>query len=86
MRQHHEEGPLEMLGLEGNLIVDETGDADSHFHILMSKSSGEVIGGHLYDAEVFVSCEILLTEIIVSGVERYVSKSAGTPTIFINEE
>lgn len=86
MRQHREEGPLEMLGLEGNLIIDENGQADSHIHILMSKSSGEVIGGHLYDAEVFVSCEILLTEMIVTGVERYVSKTAGTPTIYINEE
>ncbi len=86
MRQHHVEGPLEMLGLEGNLITDDKGNADCHLHILISKSSGEVLGGHLYDAEVFVSCEILLTEMIVHGVERYVSKTAGTPTIFINEE
>jgi hypothetical protein len=86
MRQHQEEGPLEMLGIEGNLITDASGNIDSHMHILMSKSSGEVLGGHLYDAEVFVSCEILLTEMIVDGVERHISATAGTPTIYINEE
>lgn len=86
MRQHQEEGPLEMLGIEGNLILDDSGQVDSHMHILMSKSSGEVLGGHLYDAEVFVSCEILLTEMIVEGVARHISATAGTPTIYIDEE
>lgn len=86
MRQHREEGPFEMLGLEGNLIADENGMVDCHLHVILAKSSGEVVGGHFYDAEVFVSCEILLTELIVEGVARYISKSAGTPTIYIEEE
>jgi hypothetical protein len=86
MRQHEVVGPLELLGLEGNLISTEEGDIDCHLHVLLGKSSGEVIGGHLFDAEVFASCEILLTEMIVAGVERYPSKSGGTSTIFIDEE
>ncbi len=86
MRQHAEEGPFELLGLEGNLITDDHDTVDSHLHVILSKSSGEVVGGHFYDAEVFVSCEIMLTEMIVQGVERHVSKTAGTPTIYINEE
>ncbi|PLY04987.1 MAG: DUF296 domain-containing protein [Desulfuromonas sp.] len=86
MRQHREEGPFELLGLEGNLIAGEQGEVDCHLHVILAKSSGEVIGGHFYDAEVFASCEILLTELLIEGVERHVSKSAGTPTIFINEE
>lgn len=86
MRQHKEEGPFELLGLEGNLIADDCDNVDSHLHVILSKSSGEVVGGHFYDAEVFVSCEIMLTEMIVQGVERHVSKTAGTPTIYINEE
>ena len=84
MRYHQLEGPLELLGLEGNLISAESGEVDCHLHILLGKSSGEVVGGHLFDAEIFVSCEILLTEMIVHGVERYVSKSSGIATVYIS--
>ena len=86
MRHHEFDGPLELLGLEGNLISSETGEVDCHLHILLGKSSGEVVGGHLFDAEIFASCEILLTEMLVQGVERYLSRSSGTPTIYIEEE
>ena len=86
MHQHELPGPLELLGLEGNLISDDSGEIDCHLHVLLGKSSGEVVGGHLFDAEVFASCEIVLTEMVVEGVERHVSKSAGTPTIYIDED
>jgi len=86
MQVHDVEGPLEMLGLEGNLFPDEQGEIDCHLHILLGKSSGEVVGGHLFDAEVFATCEILLTEIVVEGIERHPSKSGGVPTIYIDEE
>lgn len=86
MRQHHAEGPLELLGLEGNLISTDQGEVDSHLHIIVGKSSGEVVGGHLFEAEVFASCEILMTEMIVEGIERSPSKSGGTSTIYIDEE
>lgn len=85
MTHHHFEGPLELLGLNGNLIVAEDGEIDSHLHIFLGKSSGEVVGGHLFDAEIFVSCEICLIEMIVQGVERHLSKSNGTTTIYIEE-
>ena len=84
--EHYAEGPLELLGLEGNLIPNESGEIDSHLHIMLAKSSGEMIGGHMFEAEVFASCEIMLTEILVEGVERHASKSGGIPTIFIDEE
>jgi predicted DNA-binding protein with PD1-like motif len=53
---------------------------------MAARSTGEVVGGHLYDAEVFASCEIVLDEFVVEGVERHLSKSGGIPTIFIEEE
>ena len=56
MHLHEVEGPLELLGLEGNLLPGEAGVIDCHLHILLGKSSGEVLGGHLYDAEVFATC------------------------------
>jgi len=86
MQIHEVEGPLELIGLEGNLFPDESGAVDCHLHIMLGKSSGEVIGGHLFDAEVFASCEILLTEVLVAGIERHASKTGGVSTIFISEE
>jgi len=86
MSRHSIAGPLELLGLEGNLVPDEDGEIDCHLHILAARSSGEVIGGHLFDAEVFASCEILLSEGLGEGIERHPSKRGGVPTIFIQDE
>ena len=86
MHLHEVEGPLELLGLEGNLLPGEAGEIDCHLHILLGKSSGEVLGGHLYDAEVFATCEIVLTEMVVEGIERHPSKSGGVATLYIDEE
>lgn len=80
------EGPLELLALEGNIFPGEECAIDCHLHIMAARSTGEVVGGHLYDAEVFASCEIVLDEFGVEGVERHLSKSGGIPTIFIEEE
>jgi len=86
MHLHEETGPLELLGLEGNLIGDEKGEVDCHLHVLAGRSSGEVVGGHFFDAEVFATCELLLTEMLIQGVERHPSRSGGIATIFIDEE
>lgn len=86
MTIHEKEGPMELLGLEGNIFPNNDGEADCHLHIIMSKSSGEVEGGHLFDANVFASCEIMITEFHVEGVERHMSKSCGTSTIYIEGE
>ena len=53
---------------------------------MASKASGDVVGGHMFDAEVFATCEIVLVELIVDGVERHLSKEGGTPTIFFKGE
>jgi predicted DNA-binding protein with PD1-like motif len=80
------EGPLELLSLTGNIVPDETNTPDCHLHIMAGKSSCDVIGGHLFDARVFATCEIVLTELVVEGVERHHSTSGGIPTIYFNEE
>lgn len=86
INSHLLEGPLELLSLTGNIIPDQTDTPDCHLHIMVGKSSCEVIGGHLFDARVFATCEIVLTELVVEGVERHHSASGGTPTIFFDEE
>ena len=84
--QHQIEGPLELLNMSGNIVPGASSDLDCHLHITASKASGDVVGGHMADAEVFASCEIVLTELVVEGIQRQLSKSGGTPTIFFAEE
>jgi predicted DNA-binding protein with PD1-like motif len=83
---HELKGPLELLGLTGNIFPDEKGELDCHLHVMAGRSSGEVLGGHLRDARVFATCEIVLTEILAEGVERHVSKTGGISTMFIDAE
>ena len=84
IHDHVAEGPLELLGLTGNLFPDENGEIDCHLHVLGSKSSGEVLGGHLYEASVFATCEIVVSELRGEGLERHLSKSGGVRTVFID--
>lgn len=81
---HQAQGPLELLGLTGNILPDEKGELDCHLHVLAGKSSGEVLGGHLLEARVFAACEIVLTELLAEGVERHLSRTGGVPTVFID--
>jgi hypothetical protein len=83
---HEVPGPLELLSLAGNILPDARGEIDCHLHIMAAKSSGDVLGGHLYDARVFATCEIVLSEIVAEGLERHLSRSGGTTTVFIDEE
>ena len=86
MPVHTIEGPLDLLGVEGNLVPDSSGGVDPHLHIFGAKSNGEVVGGHLFEAEVFATCEVLLTEYIVEGVERLRSETGGVDTLFFEGE
>jgi predicted DNA-binding protein with PD1-like motif len=83
MHVHEVAGPLELLGLAGNLIPDERGEIDCHVHVIAARSSGEVLGGHLFDARVFATCEIVLSEIHADGVARHLSRTGGVATVFI---
>lgn len=86
LTMHELEGPLELLGLTGNIVPGESGDVNCHLHIIASKSSGDVVGGHMFDAEVFATCEIVLVELMLEGIERHLSVTGGTPTIFFDRD
>jgi len=86
MHVHEEEGPLELVGLNGNFFLDEQGDIDIHLHIMVGKSSGEVLGGHLFDATVFATCELVVVEVLAEGIERHQSRRGGIPTLYIEED
>ncbi len=84
-KTHHLDGPLELLGLEGNIAPDAEKRLGGQFHILGAKSNGEVVGGRLVEAEVFAACEIVLAEYLVDGVERRHSVTSGVDTLYIAE-
>jgi predicted DNA-binding protein with PD1-like motif len=86
MPVHTVEGPLDLMGIEGNFVPREDGEVDLHLHILGAKSSGEVIGGHLFEAEVFATCEMVIAEYIVEGVERQRSARGGVDTLAFEDE
>ena len=83
---HTLEGPLELLGLRGNIVPGADGQPDCHLHVMAGKASGDVVGGQLADAEVFATCEIVLIEVLLEGIERHKSSSGGTSTIYFAEE
>lgn len=85
IHDHAVDGPLELLGLTGNVFPDESGGVDCHLHVLASRSSGDVLGGHLHDATVFATCEIVVAEIVGEGLERHLSKTGGIRTVFIED-
>jgi hypothetical protein len=86
MPVHRLDGPLDLLGLEGNLVPNEAGTIDAHLHVFAAKSSGEAVGGHLIEAEVFATCEVILGEYIVEGVERQHSARGGVDTLFFEDQ
>jgi predicted DNA-binding protein with PD1-like motif len=86
MPVHTVEGPLDLLGIEGNFVPREDGQVDLHLHILGAKSSGEVVGGHLIEAEVFATCEMVIAEYVVEGVERQRSAKGGVDTLVFEDD
>lgn len=85
MHLHEVAGPLELLGLTGNILPDEQGALTCHLHVMAARSSGDVLGGHLFDARVFATCEVVLSELTAEGLERHLSRSGGVHTVFIEE-
>ena len=86
IKTHRLEGPLELMSLEGNIALNADKELDAQLYIIASKSNGEVVGGHLVDAEVFATCEIVLAEYLVDGVERHHSATGGVDTLYIAEK
>lgn len=85
-RTHRMDGPLELISLEGNIACDNEKQYAGQFYVLGAKSNGEVVGGHLVEAEVFTTCEIVLAEYLVQGIEVHHSATSGVDTIYIDEQ
>ena len=80
------EGPLELMTLAGNIAPGADHELAGQFYLLGAKANGDVVGGRLVHAEVFTTCEIVLAEYVVTGIERHHSATSGVETIFIEEQ
>ena len=85
MPVHTVEGPLDLLGIEGNFVPRPDGGVDAHLHIIGAKSNGEAVGGHLIEAEVFATCEMVIAEYFAKGVKRQRSAKGGVDTMFFDD-
>ena len=56
-------GGFEVLGLNGNITLVETGEIIIHAHILLGDREHRVLGGHLIEGEVSITCEIFINRI-----------------------
>jgi len=66
-----EEGPFELLSLEGNAFPPEAGgDPIVHLHAVLGSPTGALRGGHLIKATVFSTAEIVMAKIEGSTVYK----------------
>ena len=71
MIEIEEGGPFELLSLEGNFFPSqEDGEPVIHMHAILGTSSGAVTGGHLLEARVFTTAEIILGTLAGSSVYK----------------
>ena len=53
---------VELMSLVGNIAQDEKGDPKLHAHVVVGKSDGTAHGGHLLDAYVRPTLEVVVVE------------------------
>ena len=53
---------VEVLSLLGDIALDEKGGPKVHAHVVVGKSDGTAHGGHLMEAHVRPTLEVILTE------------------------
>jgi predicted DNA-binding protein with PD1-like motif len=53
---------VELLSLVGNVARDDAGDAKVHAHVVVGKSDGSAHGGHLLEAYVRPTLEVVVIE------------------------
>lgn len=80
------EGPLGLMALEGNIVQSAEQQLSGQLYLLAAKSGGDMVGGRLIEAEVFTTCEIILVEYQVQGIEVHHSATSGVDTIYIDEQ
>lgn len=74
------EEQVELTSLLGNSSLDEAGEVRIHIHVNLGRSDGSVIGGHLMEAEVWPTVE-LIVEPLDAEVTRVMDDETRLPLI-----
>ncbi len=64
------EDQVEVTSLLGNSSVDANGEVKIHIHVNLGRSDGSVIGGHLMEAEVWPTVELMVAPLDASIIRR----------------
>lgn len=87
-RKKYKEIPIdeqvEVLSLVGNIALDERGKPKVHAHVVVGKSDGSAHGGHLLEAWVRPTLEVVLVE-SETHLQRRLNEEVGLPLISIAE-
>lgn len=62
IRKTFSDGDYELISLHGN-ISEKEGKAFVHVHASLGRSDFSVFGGHLFEAQVAVVCEVFITSL-----------------------
>jgi uncharacterized protein len=73
------EDQMEVLSLTGNLTWFD-GDPRAHLHTVLGRPDGTCVGGHLFEAEVDPTLELLVST-FVTRVDRSIDERSGLPLI-----
>ncbi len=76
------EGPFELLSLEGS-VVPMDDDLVVHLHGLLGLPDGGVIGGHLFEAQVFTTLELFVAGITDIDLNKRRSPITGLTEYYI---
>lgn len=71
---------VEVLALTGNVALDPSGAPKVHAHIVVGKSDGTACGGHLLEAYVRPTLEVILVE-LPRHLRRTVDSRTGLPLL-----
>lgn len=72
---NHFTGDFEIVSLHGTMTT-QNGEYYGHYHISVGDKTGKVMGGHLNQAVVSATCEVVVT-ILDGTVERKFSEEIG---------
>lgn len=84
-QQYHQEtiaGNHELLNLAGNISLRD-GELMGHLHVTLSREDHSAFGGHLFSANVGLTCEVLLAVVDPVKLWRQLEPEFGLPGLMI---
>ncbi|MDQ3802786.1 MAG: DNA-binding protein [Acidobacteriota bacterium] len=75
---------VEVMSLVGNITLEEGGEPKVHAHVVVGKRDGTAHGGHLLEAHVRPTLEVILVE-SPTRLRRKMNAEVGLPLIDLTE-